>query len=163
MFCVQRRVPTVRTVQQSVEFLQVQFLCCALRLTSVVSASVRHLTLPLARSTPSTSCVCHPSVVALSLRPQCAVAVFASLCRVVVEVSTPDGAYDSAWYSVRPRTGKYFVNYFQYQEFVECICMLNYWFSSNDEICADNYIFSLFMLKDMCRSEKWRVVICTVT
>ena len=54
-----------------------------LRLTSVVSASVRHP--PLTRSTPSTSC--HPSVVALTLRPQCAVEVFASLCRVVVEVS----------------------------------------------------------------------------
>ena len=38
---------------------------------------------------------------------------------------SPDGAYDSAWYSVRPRTGKYFVNYFQYQGFVECICILN--------------------------------------
>ena len=60
---------------------------------------------------------------------------------------SPDGAYDSAWYSVRPRTGKYFVNYFQYQEFVECFCMLNYWFSSNDEICADNYIYFRFMLQ----------------
>ena len=70
---------------------------------------------------------------------------------------SPDGAYDSAWYSVRPRTGKYFVNYFQYQEFVECICMLNFCFSSNDEICADNYIFPLFMLKDMCRSVKWEL------
>ena len=41
----------------------------------------------LTRYTPSTSCVCHPSVVVLTLRPQCAVVVFASLCRVVVEVS----------------------------------------------------------------------------
>ena len=47
--------------------------CAGLRLTSVVSASVRRLS--LTRSTPSTSCLCHPSVVALSL------------CRVVVEVS----------------------------------------------------------------------------
>ena len=60
-------------------------LVLCLCLTSVVSASVRHLT--LARYTPSTCCVCHPSVVALTLRPHCAVVVFASLCRVVVEVS----------------------------------------------------------------------------
>ena len=39
---------------------------------------------------------------------------------------TPDGTYDSTWCSVRPRTGKYVFNYFQYQEFVVCICMLNY-------------------------------------
>ena len=44
---------------------------------------------------------------------------------------TPGGAYDFIWDSVRPITGKFLVNYFQYQEFVGCICMLNYWFSSN--------------------------------
>ena len=44
----------------------------------------------------------------------------------------PDGAYDSIWDSVRPMTGKFAFNSFQYQEFVGCICMLNYWFSSND-------------------------------
>ena len=38
-------------------------------------------------------------------------------------------------------TGKYFVNYFQYQEVVGCVCMLNYCFSSNDTICADTYFF----------------------
>ena len=54
-------------------------------------------------------------------------------------------------------TGKYFINYFQYQEVVGCICMLNYWFSNNDDICADNYIFSRFKLKDICRSEKWEL------
>ena len=37
----------------------------------------------------------------------------------------PDGAYDSAWCSVRPMTGKYFINYFQYQEVVGRVCMLN--------------------------------------
>ena len=54
-------------------------------------------------------------------------------------------------------TGKYFFNYFQYQEFVGCVCMLNYWFSSNDEICPDNYNYSRFKLKDKCRSEKWEL------
>ena len=33
--------------------------------------------------------------------------------------------------------------------------MLNYWFSSNDDICPDNYFYSRFKLKDKCRSEKW--------
>ena len=54
-------------------------------------------------------------------------------------------------------TGKYFFNYFQYQEFVGCVCMLNYWFSSNDEICPDNYNYSRSKLKDKCRSEKWEL------
>ena len=39
-------------------------------------------------------------------------------------------------------TGKYLFNYFQYQEVVGCVCMLNYWISSNDEICSDNYNYS---------------------
>ena len=69
----------------------------------------------------------------------------------------PDGAYDSVWDSVKPMTGKYFFNYFQYQEFVGCVCMLNYWFSSNDDICPDNYNYSRFKLKDKCRSEKWEL------
>ena len=51
-------------------------------------------------------------------------------------------------------TGKYFFNYFQYQEFVGCVCMLNYWFRSNDEICPDNNNYSRFKLKDKRRSEK---------
>ena len=70
---------------------------------------------------------------------------------------TPDGAYDSVWDSVKPMTGKFFFNYFQYQEFVGCVCMLNLWFSSNDEICPDNYNYSRFKLKDKCRSEKWEL------
>ena len=36
-------------------------------------------------------------------------------------------------------------------------CMLNDWFSSNDDICPDNFYFSRFKLKDKCRSEKWEV------
>ena len=55
---------------------------------------------------------------------------------------TPDGAYDSVWNSVRPMSGKSFINYFQYQEVVGCVCMLNYWFSSNDDICPDNCYYS---------------------
>ena len=54
----------------------------------------------------------------------------------------PDGTYDSVWDSVRLMTGKYTVNYFQYQEDVGCVCMLNDWFSCYDEICADNYNLS---------------------
>ena len=69
---------------------------------------------------------------------------------------TADGTYDSVWDSVKPVTGNSSY-YFQYQGFVGCICMLNFWFSSFVEFCADNYIFSLFMLKDMCRSVKWEL------
>ena len=61
------------------------------------------------------------------------------------------------WDSVRPLTGKYTIYYFQFQEVVGCVCMLNYWFSSNDDICPDNYNYSRFQLKDKCRSEKWVV------
>ena len=67
----------------------------------------------------------------------------------------PDGAYDSAWCSVRPMTGKYFFNYFQYQDDVWFVCMLNGWFSSNDEVYADNYIYFRFKLQG--RSEKWEL------
>ena len=70
---------------------------------------------------------------------------------------SPGGAYDSVWDSVKPMAGKYLFNYFQYQEVVGCACMLNYWFSSNDGICPDNYNYSWFKLKDKCRSEKWEV------
>ena len=165
LFCVQRRVPTVQTVQKTVVPTGAVLGQC-LRLALVVSASVRHPT--LTRSTPSTSCVCHPSValvyvwifrpsragstvgtcvstapvveltemsftvplvgciidatatvvttcsrrqVSLTLRPQCAAGVFASRCRVVVEVSL-------LMVLTMPMTGKFFFNYFQYQEFV---------------------------------------------
>ena len=79
----------------------------------------------------------------------------ASRCRVVV-VSLLR-FYDSVWDSVRLMTGKYFVYYFQYQEDVGCVGLLNGWFSSNDDICPDNYNYSRFKLKDKCRSEKWVV------
>ena len=51
---------------------------------------------------------------------------------------TPDAAYDSVWDSVKPMTGNFF-KYFQYQKVVGCVGLLNGWFSSNDEICPDNY------------------------
>ena len=35
--------------------------------------------------------------------------------------------------------------------------MLNFWFSRYDTICADNFIYSRFKLKDICRSAKWEV------
>ena len=54
-------------------------------------------------------------------------------------------------------TGKFIFNFFQYQEVVGCVCMLNYWFSSNDDICPDKSYYSRFKLKDKCRSEKWEV------
>ena len=70
---------------------------------------------------------------------------------------TPGGAYDSVWDSVKPMTGKFIFIYFQYQEVVGCICILNYWISSNDESCPDNYKYSRFKLKGKCRSVKWEV------
>ena len=70
----------------------------------------------------------------------------------------------SSWWCLRFCLGqcvagywKFFFNYFQYQEVVGCICMLNYWFSSYDEICPENYNYSRFKLKDKCRSEKWEL------
>ena len=38
--------------------------------------------------------------------------------------------------------GKFTFYFFQYQEDVGCVCMLNDWISCYDEICADNYNFS---------------------
>ena len=69
----------------------------------------------------------------------------------------PDGAYDSLWDSVKPMKGKYTINYFQYQEDVGCVCVLNDRISSNDEICADNYNYFRFKLKGNGRSEFWEV------
>ena len=69
---------------------------------------------------------------------------------------TPGAAYDAVWDSVKPMTGNFF-KYFQYQEFVECVCILNDCLSSNYDICPDNYNYSRFTLKDKCRSENWEV------
>ena len=70
---------------------------------------------------------------------------------------TPDGAFDSLWDSVKPMTGKCTFNYFQFQEDVGCVCMLNDWISSNDEICADNCNYFWFMLKGKGRTKLWQV------
>ena len=61
----------------------------------------------------------------------------------------------SVWNSVKPMTGKFFL--FPVPRVVVCVCMLNGWFSSNDEICAANFIYFRFKLKDKCRSAKWEV------
>ena len=66
---------------------------------------------------------------------------------------SPDCAYDSVWDKVKPMTGNFFFNFFQYQEFVGFVCMLNYWFSNNDTICADIYFFPVHV-EGKCRSEK---------
>ena len=55
---------------------------------------------------------------------------------------TPDGAYDSVWDSVRPMTGKFSINYFQYQVDVGCVCMLNDWISSNDVLAQTTTSFA---------------------
>ena len=47
---------------------------------------------------------------------------------------TSDGAYDSLWDSVKQKTGAYTTNYSQCQKDVGCVCMLNDWISSNNEI-----------------------------
>ena len=41
------------------------------------------------------------------------------------ESFSPDGAYDYAWDSLKPMKGKYTINYIQYPDVVECVCMLN--------------------------------------
>ena len=48
-------------------------------------------------------------------------------------------------------TGKY-IYYFQYQEDVGCVGMLNGWFSSIDDFCADNHNYFQFKLKGKGRS-----------
>ena len=41
------------------------------------------------------------------------------------ESFSPDDAYGSAWYSVKLMKGNYTIDYFQYQDVVEYVCMLN--------------------------------------
>ena len=52
--------------------------------------------------------------------------------------SSSDGAYDSLWGAL-PMKGKYTIIYFLYLEDVGCVCILNDWFCSIDEICPDNF------------------------
>ena len=56
---------------------------------------------------------------------------------------SPNGAYDFLQDSVKLMTGKC-INYCQYQEDVGCVCMLNDWISSNDDICLDSYNYFRF-------------------
>ena len=56
---------------------------------------------------------------------------------------------------MKPMTGKYIINCFQYQEGIRCVCMLNDWISSNDEVCVDNYDYFRFKLRGKGHSEMW--------
>ena len=49
---------------------------------------------------------------------------------MVVEVSLPM----VLTIQTTPMTGKYTTNYFQYQEDVGYVCLLNNWISNNDEV-----------------------------
>ena len=59
---------------------------------------------------------------------------------IMVEIVMPrgrgsfilDGAHDSLWDNVKPMTGKYTINCFQYQEDVRCVCILNDWIISSN-------------------------------
>ena len=68
---------------------------------------------------------------------------------------SPGAVCASVWDSVKPMTG----NFFNYSSMMSSlgVCMLNFWFSSIDEICPDNYNNSRFLLKDKCRNEKWEL------
>ena len=157
------------------------------RLASVyeIFGRISHYSTCSTQCTPSTSCVCHPSVALLCVwigRP--------SLEREVqwdfrVD-SSSFGAYRDvvhspfewlfhrchcycrdlvfvrdvvwwwlflSWWCLRFGLGqceaddwKYFFNCFQYHKLVGCVCMLDYWFSSSDEICSDKYNYSRFKL-----------------
>ena len=60
-----------------------------------------------------------------TLRRQTAAEVFCVAMSCGGGGFTRDGACDFVWDSVRPMTGKYTFIYFQYQEDVGCVCMLN--------------------------------------
>ena len=63
-------------------------------------------------------------------------------------VFTPDGAYYFVWDSVRPMTGKYAINYFQYQE--DVVCLHAGWL----------VLAATTKLKGKCRCERWEVYLC---
>ena len=56
----------------------------------------------------------------------------------------------------------YLINYFQYQEVVGCVCMLNYWFSSNDDICQTTTSFPGSSCRTSVAVRSGRCI-CTVT
>ena len=90
---------------------------------------------------------------------------------------TPDAAYDSLWDSVKPLTGEYTINFFQYQEDVggvhaECLDQLHRLFLRRQlhllpvhvaGLCRSEqwevYLYGFFpvQIDGQCRSEKWEV------
>ena len=62
---------------------------------------------------------------------------------------------------LKPMTGKCTMNCCQYQEDVWCVCMLNDWIRSNDEICADNGKVAVSSGRFICtatRPSRWTVI-----
>ena len=72
---------------------------------------------------------------------------------------SPDCAYDSVWDSVLHMT-EILHQLFLVPRGRGCVCMLNGWFSSNDTICADNYIYFRFKLQ-VCVAVRSGSCICT--
>ena len=68
------------------------------------------------------------------------------------ESFSPAGAYDYAWVNVKLMKGKYTINYIQYPLVVGCVCTLNDWICSIDDICADSHNYFQFKLKGKRRS-----------
>ena len=129
--------------------------------TFVFTAPVAEPTV-MSFTVPLDDCIIVATTIVLtsySSSPECS-GLRECLRRDVVWWFTPGGAYDSVWDSVKPMTGNYLFNYFQYQEVVGCVCMLNGWFSSNDTICADNYIYFRFKLQ-ACVAVRSGSCICT--
>ena len=87
-----------------------------------------------------------------------------SMCSGGVRVATQcgggsftlDGAYDSLWDGVKPKTGEYSINYSQCQEDVGCVCMLNDWISNNDEIARRCCVACVEILGPQARTPTMR-------
>ena len=91
----------------------------------------------------------------LAQRPLGAAGVFASRCRVVVDVSW----WCLCFYLVQceAEDWKICLQLFPVPR-VRCVYLhAELLFSSNDEICADNYIFLPVQVAGLCRSEKWEL------
>ena len=68
------------------------------------------------------------------------------------ESFSPYGAYDYAWDSEKPMKGKYTINYIQYQDGVECVCMLNDGSAALAFFAPTTFIYFQFKLKGKSRS-----------
>ena len=145
-FVPQTQILMVQTIQQTTEFPQLQYFSGACVGRAVFAMCV--FTAPVAEPTVMsftvpwigwTIAATANVVTSCSSSADCGGICVAMSC---VCGFSPGGAYDSVWDSVKPMAGKYLFNYFQYQGFVGCICMLNYRFSSYDEICPDYYNYS---------------------